>query len=315
MVDTRTRPLRGVCVRALDDLLTWQAIRQIADYEVLMPVLTPTKTLITSMIPERPQITWPHQYHWFAKAEPKDPEAGAILYARAAWGGRWRPDLLRRIHQPVVLLSTFYDLPIKDRETRAMFGPGSPVSRWFAVQTQTTHPQLTAMPLGVKHRMKPVLEAATPSATKDILLYCNFNYLRIGKQPDPVRKGIWEHFSSLPWVTTRTNLTTAEYVSDLGRSKFVLSPPGLGYDCYRTYEAIAMGAIPIVKRQTPVTDVCERLPVILVDEWSDVTEQRLKNASTAFYGKNERSTETMTLTYWRQQIQHAAAECREGVLA
>lgn len=297
-----------------DDLLTWQEIRQLADLEALTPVLTPTKVLLTSMVAERPQITWPHQYHWFAKAVPTEPQAGSVIYARAAWGQRWRKDLLKRITQPSVLVSTFYDLMLQPKTVDAVLN-GTNIRHWFAVQTMATHPHLTAMPLGVKHQMKPILQAGEIRAERDILCYGNFSYLRIGKAPDLVRKAVWDHFSAQPWVTATpiNKENIAGYVSDLGRSKFVLSPPGLGYDCYRTYEAIAMGAIPIVKRQPPITDVGKRLPVLLVDDWSDVTPERLTAAweSRPFNAPNI----SLSLTYWRKQIATAAAACREGVLA
>lgn len=293
-----------------DDLLTWQGVRSLCDGEALTPVLTPTKVLLTSMIPERPQITWPHQYHWFAKAVPMDPPAGATIYARAAWGGRWRKDLLKRITQPSVLVSTFYDLMIQQKTADDLL-TNSPIQRWFAVQTMATHPKLTPLPLGVKHRMAPILQSAERRTGRDILCYGNFNYLRVGKQPDLVRKAVWDHFSALPWATMKTphKDNVSGYVADLGRSHFVLSPPGIGYDCYRTYEAIAMGAIPIVKRQPPITDVCEALPVLLVDDWSEVTPERLQREWETGWRK---SIQTLTLSYWRYQLRDAAKAATEA---
>lgn len=303
----------GVDVRS--DLVTWQAIRQIAECEVLTPPLMPFKVLLASMVPDRPQITWAHQYHWIAKAEQVVPEAGGIVYARSAWGKRWRPDLLKRLVHPVVLVSTFYDLMVQADAANALLGPDSPITQWFAVQVNTRHPKLTAMPLGVKTRMVKPLQDGERRDVRDILCYGNFSYHRIGKRPDPIRRAIWQHFSAQPWVTTKAinHEDVGTYVADLGRAKFVLSPPGIGYDCYRTYEAIAMGAIPIVKRQRPITDVCESLPVLLIDDWSEVTPELLQNV---WFNREStsRSTETLTMTYWRKQIQQAAEACRAGAL-
>lgn len=53
-----------------------------------------------------------------------------------------------------------------------------------------------------------------------------------------------------------------------GRSQFVLSPAGRGADAHRTWEALAMGAIPVVLRQSPTFDAVYRAqPVLLVDSW------------------------------------------------
>jgi hypothetical protein len=54
------------------------------------------------------------------------------------------------------------------------------------------------------------------------------------------------------------------------------------------------------------------LPVLLVDDWSDVTEERLARE---WEQQEAKSVQSLTLNFWRQQIRQAAAQCREGVLA
>ena len=39
-----------------------------------------------------------------------------------------------------------------------------------------------------------------------------------------------------------------DYLEELGRHHYVLSPPGKGYDCTRTWEAVAMGCVPLILR-------------------------------------------------------------------
>jgi hypothetical protein len=60
-----------------------------------------------------------------------------------------------------------------------------------------------------------------------------------------------------------------EYKKLLTRSKFVISPPGNGADCHRTWEAIYLGTIPIVLRKAwPFTNL--DLPVLVIDAWEDL---------------------------------------------
>ena len=93
------------------------------------------------------------------------------------------------------------------------------------------------------------------------------------------------------------------YAAQLGRSQFVLSPPGQGWDCYRTYEAIAMGAIPIVKRYPPCSDVLDGLPALVVDRWADITPERLQHA---WETRPTPDLSKLTLEYWRDRILHAS---------
>jgi hypothetical protein len=67
------------------------------------------------------------------------------------------------------------------------------------------------------------------------------------------------------------NATPKLYRDLVSRSKFVISPPGNGPDCHRTWEAIYLGAIPIVKRNFwPFHNVL--LPVAVVDRWDQMSE-------------------------------------------
>ena len=62
-----------------------------------------------------------------------------------------------------------------------------------------------------------------------------------------------------------------KYRQMLSNSAFVLSPPGNGADCHRTWEAIYLGAIPIVlKKYWPFSHL--NLPVLAVEEWSEIPE-------------------------------------------
>ena len=61
------------------------------------------------------------------------------------------------------------------------------------------------------------------------------------------------------------------YYRELASFHFCLSPRGSGLDTFRTWEALAVGTIPIVKRSGPFDAIFDALPVLVVDRWSDVT--------------------------------------------
>lgn len=62
-------------------------------------------------------------------------------------------------------------------------------------------------------------------------------------------------------------------------SKFVLCPPGLGADSYRIWEVLYLGAIPVVERTGGgFDDVFVDLPVLLVDDFSEIDERTLAEA-------------------------------------
>jgi hypothetical protein len=74
--------------------------------------------------------------------------------------------------------------------------------------------------------------------------------------------------------TELNQASSFEYRRALADSKFVLSPAGNGFDCHRTWEAMYLGAIPIVKKiHWPFND--KKLPVLIVNEWEDLLDMDL----------------------------------------
>ena len=67
------------------------------------------------------------------------------------------------------------------------------------------------------------------------------------------------------------------YIKSLAASKFIISPPGWGSDCYRHWEALLVGTIPVVKR-TSVSMIggLDYAPVVVVDDYSAVTAAGLE---------------------------------------
>ncbi|KAL1507661.1 hypothetical protein AB1Y20_007278 [Prymnesium parvum] len=71
-------------------------------------------------------------------------------------------------------------------------------------------------------------------------------------------------------------MSVRKYLMLLGQHKFVLSPRGNGLDAHRTWEALLVGAIPIV-RSSQLNPLYARLPVLVVKRWEDVTPTLLRN--------------------------------------
>lgn len=73
-------------------------------------------------------------------------------------------------------------------------------------------------------------------------------------------------------------------------------------DCHRTWEALLLGCIPVLRRLNPAFDkMFVDLPVLMVDQWTDITEDLLRKTVTEF--KTRRfNMEKLTLRYWVQQF-------------
>jgi hypothetical protein len=81
---------------------------------------------------------------------------------------------------------------------------------------------------------------------------------------------------------------------------FVISPHGNGLDCHRTWEALCLGCIPIVKT-SKIDKLYEDLPVLIVNDWVDITTNLLEETITEFKNKNFNYNK-LTLKYWIDMI-------------
>jgi hypothetical protein len=78
----------------------------------------------------------------------------------------------------------------------------------------------------------------------------------------------------------------------MSKHKYILSPHGNGLDCHRTWEALALRCIPIMKT-SPLDRMFEGLPVLIVNKWSDVTQELLDNF------KPSGNLDKLRLSYWK----------------
>ena len=65
-----------------------------------------------------------------------------------------------------------------------------------------------------------------------------------------------------------------EYMSELSEYKFCLSLPGKGLDCYRTWESLTLGVIPIVINSN-LNALYDDLPVLIINDVSEITSDFL----------------------------------------
>lgn len=107
--------------------------------------------------------------------------------------------------------------------------------------------------------------------------------------------------------------------SDLWREKtryaFAISPHGHGLDTHRTWESLALGNIPIVKRSS-IDALYEGLPVVVVDEWREITAAALERwhfqhqAAFRDPALQERLTNVFWIERMRRTVRRILAERR-----
>lgn len=205
-------------------------------------------------------------------------------------------NFLPQIREPFVLVSGDSDVPIDDamlsRPAISALLAHAHLENWYAQNLATQHPKLVALPIGLDyHTMweRPGLwgiTAVSPIAQENALLnalsaspefnqryltaYCNWHFAmgRGDRQEcfDRMDKSVC-FFEPSAVPRNSTWLRQAECM-------FVVSPEGAGMDCHRTWEAILLGCVPIVKKNA-LAGLFADLPVLLVDDWQEVNRDAL----------------------------------------
>ncbi len=171
---------------------------------------------------------------------------------------------------------------------------------WFTIHPcKVTHERIIPLPLGIVQykalfdKKKKMHKRFTElrDMKKEKLLYMNFTEWNM-----PERTRIRKLFEHKPYVTHVERCDFKTFVRELAEHKFVLSPPGLGPDCYRVWESVLLGSIPIVEH-SHLDFMYEGLPVLFIERWEDVTaeflEQKYEEMSAQTY-----SPKLLGMEYW-----------------
>lgn len=223
----------------------------------------------------------------------------------------------------IVIVTGDSDLPFPIEATSLLEDPR--ILHWYAQNCTVIHPKLTHLPIGLDYhtvasikeeweegddilspRMTPIeqekqlnqIVAASEfiRSKRDNRAYGNFlvNIDR-GNRRDAVNQ-----------LDTRAVVYEEEFIprvdtwKQMAKYAFVISPFGNGLDCHRTWEALALGCIPVVI-QSELDPVYGDLPVLRLNSWADFTYNRAQTLLKSIENI-EIDWSRLTLAYWTSKI-------------
>jgi hypothetical protein len=207
---------------------------------------------------------------------------------------------------PCILLTTYSDGSVTDEMADRL--PAN-VQTWFSTNVMTDNPRVRPIPIGFIYNwertnlLMELVKKERPQPRN--ILYVNF-FRAIPRAVNP-RVGLYETFGDKGWATCEggdkmTRVSSEAFYEGIRSHDYVLSPPGAGPDCHRHWESMALGSVPIVLR-SKATEILNDMPCLQVDNWEEVTEQRLK---TDLFDLRQRfdsdSMKKLDMNYWREEI-------------
>ncbi len=152
---------------------------------------------------------------------------------------------------------------------------------WFAQNIDIEHPKLKPLPIGVansynNHGKKELFIAATkeipPLENRSSNIYLNFT---VTNNPSE-RKPVMDYFQGKSFAYFARPKPPAQYLEEMKQYRYVINPAGNGLDCHRTWEALILGCIPIMKHSI-LDRMLADLPIIFVTDWTEVTPEFLEH--------------------------------------
>jgi hypothetical protein len=211
-----------------------------------------------------------------------------------------------------------HDVTMYKRETDMILNHPH-LMNWYVQNRAIEHPKLQALPIGLDfHTVWEKqgtwgLRKISPMAQERLLLQNLYDALNMDKK-------ILAYYCN--WMTNGAygdrqecydkidkeacffeNLPRARKYMLQRQAEFFItvSPRGVSYECHRTYETLVLGGIPIIKRNPLVDCLYDDLPVIKVDDWSEVkghnAEMFVKQMLSQEYDFN-----SLFLQHWANKI-------------
>jgi len=177
------------------------------------------------------------------------------------------------------------------------------IKKWFAINPTHIDENLIPIPLGIKTHTGIYFEEKYKTEwfadnidrlknnVKNDIIYCNWS------NTSSDRMHIIDKLKNLniPFIL-ESNLSFEQYAENMSRCKYVISPPGNGIDCHRTWEALYIGCTPIVISNY-IYNGWQSLPILKINDYTELSYDILSE-----FSKNKFNNEILYMNYWKNLI-------------
>ena len=197
---------------------------------------------------------------------------------------------------------------------------------WFTWNKPIEHPKLTCIPEGLNYDRQEVIltkylnKFPLVQNTESRKLLCmNCSLHTNGSRADLMKlvQTRWKDFCDVidlvPPIQEymqlsysdgrqiKKSVTHPKCYESLSKYKFVLSPPGEGLDCHRTWEALYLNVIPIML-SSPIDCLFNDLPVVIVKDWNEINKDFLIEEYQRIQKRDDYNMDKLKLSYWFNTI-------------
>lgn len=240
-------------------------------------------------------------------AVPENVPLGGIIFTTYIGMRDFFEKVHPKITNPYILLTAYYGPCSSD----AQYINDQKIIAWFGTVDHRTilYDKFTPVPLGV-YRLDDIFLRRVhynnffkklSRVNKKNILYLNFTIHQNRGPETDYRQFVYDVFKHSPLCKLGGKKPFDGYMRDMAECLFTVSPDGDMYDCYRHWEALLVGSIPIIQ-SSPLNTLFEGLPVIIVDDYNQVNEKFLEEKLNELYQKNNFKFQKLYMKYWVDKI-------------
>mmetsp|Transcript_50312 Transcript_50312/g.75172 ORF Transcript_50312/g.75172 Transcript_50312/m.75172 type:complete len:390 (-) Transcript_50312:66-1235(-) len=177
-------------------------------------------------------------------------------------------------------------------------------------QYNFNHPKAHSIPIGASKRYPAIFDFINKTKTGEHSMrktcanrtkWLTINFSDFSYRPTVAKILSWAGNN-----TYNSNRSNKDVFEEMYCSRFVASPSGLGFDCYRQWEALLLGRVPILERHPGIGGLertYDDLPILWVDRWEDVTQELLEQSWEELALKADTfNFDKLTRQYWLEFI-------------
>lgn len=161
--------------------------------------------------------------------------------------------------------------------------PENVVNIWCQNYNYIENSVIKSLPIGLERirwfpeqkKQETLYEMISTEVDRTELVYMNFN-----PSTNPIRQKIYNELKDKPFINKEMIGNGGDYKNyllNLKKHKFVISPPGNGIDCHRNWEALYLGCIPIVLDSYFARNIFKELNVMILSDYKKLNHEDLLN--------------------------------------
>lgn len=201
--------------------------------------------------------------------------------------------------------------------------------KWYGCMIESKHEKISSIPIGVennehfgnKGEIIKEINKYKIEKKNDKLIYVNFkisnNYLERIQAYNAIKNSNFCTFTDKMFTEQQINPPKEpfpfvnkenyeKFAYEVKSHKFVLCPTGNGLESHRLWETLYLGSIPIVRRNINYSFYEDKLPILMIDNWEEITDKLLEekyieieNKQKNFYYK----LEMLNFSFWKDLIE------------